>query len=325
MAGNYEMRKLLLSCLLLSLLVPVVIGEVVLATDVTITASPDYTGVPLVSASNATGVTTTSATLHSDITHVGGANATCRGFEWGTSTGNYTWSWNETGSFETGAFQHTVGNLTPNVHYFWRAFAINPSGRGNSTEQDFWTILLPSAPTNFTITQTGSNSINITWTMGVGANITVIRGGDLNYPSTVTDGYPVYSGNGTWVEVTGLNLRDAIYYYRAWSWNPSGYSVGYAQGSIGNISALTSLLISLVEGPTGIVNMMFAVALMGFAFWKKSWIRILLSASLVIWGVFEMQYDIKIAAPFIAVGAFLFILGVMRVITVSREASGEAI
>jgi len=56
-----------------------------------------------------------------------------------------------------------------------------------------------------------------------------------------------------------------------------------------------ALITGLIEGPTGIVNMMFAVALMGFAFWKKGWLRVMMAASLIIWGTFMTAYDMKIA------------------------------
>jgi len=189
----------------------------------------------------------------------------------------------------------------------------------------------PLAPTDFEIEQTGVSSINITWTKGTAANITIIRGSTSGYPFSIFDGTSIYSGNSTYVEVGDLALGTTTYYFRAWSQNEYGTSTTYAQASVGNgmggtdVSTLTALIISLIEGPTGIVNMMFAVALMGFAFWKKGWIRLLLAASLIIWGVFEMQYDIKIAAPFIAVGAFLFILGTLRMIAASKEASSEAV
>jgi len=188
----------------------------------------------------------------------------------------------------------------------------------------------PLAPTHFKITQTGAASANITWTKGTAANITIIRGSTSGYPFSIFDGDSIYSGNGTYVEVGSLGLNTYTYYYTAWSQNEYGTSIGYARASIGlegepsaDVSALTALIISLIEGPMGIMNMMFAVALMGFGFWKKSWIRVVLSLALIIWGVFAMPYDIKVAAPFIGIGFILFIMGISQIITVSREARAE--
>ena len=188
----------------------------------------------------------------------------------------------------------------------------------------------PLAPTNFEIEQTGASSINITWVKGTAANITIIRGSTAGYPFSIFDGDAIYSGNGTYVEVGSLGLSSYTYYYRAWSQNEYGISAVYAQASIGveaepgtDVSALTAMILSLIEGPTGIVNMMFATALMGFGFWKKSWLRVVLSLALIIWGVFVISYDVKVAAPFIGIGFILFIMGIFQVITVSREARAE--
>jgi len=191
----------------------------------------------------------------------------------------------------------------------------------------------PLAPTSFTITQTGVGSINITWVMGTAANTTIIRGSTSGYPFTVLDGDAVYSGNGTYVEVSGLDLGSHTYYYRAWSVNEYGTSANYAQAAIGedapvtgtvDMSELIDLITALVAGPTGIVNMMFAVALMGFAFWKKGWLRVMLAVSLITWGAFMSAYDMKIAAPFIAVGSLLFIMSIFRLITNYRAEQQEA-
>jgi hypothetical protein len=183
----------------------------------------------------------------------------------------------------------------------------------------------PLEPTDFTITQIGANSINITWTMGTAANITVVRGSTSGYPWMITDGSAAYSGNATYVVVDGLDLSSNTYYYRAWSQNEYGTSTGYAQASIGesatttDVTELMTLLIGLIEGPTGITNMMFAVALMGFAFWKKGWLRVLMSVSLIVWGAFMASYDMKIAAPFIGVGILLFLMAIFQLITAARE------
>lgn len=182
---------------------------------------------------------------------------------------------------------------------------------------------VPNPPEDFTITQLSATSINITWDMGAAANSTIIRGSTSGYPWLVTDGTPIYSSNGTYVVVEALELSTYTYYFRAWSQNDYGTSTGYAQASIGTATedtgALAALLIGLIEGPTGIVNMMFAVALMGFAFWKKGWLRVLMATSLIIWGGFTMPYDMKIAAPFLGVGTLLFVMGMFQAITVYRE------
>lgn len=188
----------------------------------------------------------------------------------------------------------------------------------------------PLAPTDFQITELSTTSINITWTMGTAANITIIRGSTSGYPFTVSDGTEIYSGNLTYVVVNDLSLSDTLYYFRAWSQNEYGTSAGYAQATAGtgttsaDLTELMALMTGLIDGPTGIVNMMFAVALMGFAFWKRGWLRVILATSLIIWGAFMLEYDVKVAAPFVSVGSLLFVIAIFGLIENYRATRREA-
>lgn len=298
---------IVLAILLLVTLVPIASADdpTISVTNVTVTA---YMGVPIITASSATNITDVSATLHGYITSIGGSNVTCRGFEWGYASGNYTTSWNETGTFDVGASNHTISSLIPTFQVFWRAFAINAQGQGNSTELNFYTITLPSPPTDFTVTEVGNTIATITWSMGMRANTTIIRGGSSGYPQSISDGYLVYSGNETETTIVGLDLDTTTYYYRAWSQNEYGYSRTYAQDYAGN--------------PIGLPTLLFVIGLCGFAFWKKDWIRVLLAICIIIWGTFAMPYDIKIAAPLLAVGTLLFIMGIVHVIQTRQAQEG---
>jgi len=71
----------------------------------------------------------------------------------------------------------------------------------------------------------------------------------------------------------------------------------------------------------GILDIVFVLALIGFALWKTRWIRVILSICVVIWGVFATPYDIKVAAPLLAIGIVLFIVGILSVIKSYREAT----
>jgi len=194
---------------------------------------------PNVTAYNTTGITGVSGILHGEITLTGYENASTIGFEWGLTVGNYTYNWADTGSFGLGTFDHEITDLLTNTTYFWRAFAINAGGRGNSTALNFTTLALPFLPTNFTATAIGTSAVNLTWTMGVAANITVIRYRESGYPTSPTEGLPAYSGNGTWTIIEGLNLDTTIYYFSAWSYNDFGYSIDYATAKIGgNMQAI---------------------------------------------------------------------------------------
>lgn len=227
---------------------------------------------PTVTAQAADNITGSSADLHGNITDTGYGNPATRGFEWGTSTGNYTSNWTEAGNFTAGTFSHTIFNLTAGLQYFWRAFAINSGGRGDSAELNFTTLLLPGPPLNFTITQTGSDSISINWTLGINADGTEIRVSTTGYPGDVTGGFLVYNGTGTGVSINGLNLDMNTYYYRAWSWNTYGYSIDYAEGHIGGAS-----MEMLVFG-------ILPLGLLGLFLWKR--LALLAYGSAVTWGLF---------------------------------------
>lgn len=71
----------------------------------------------------------------------------------------------------------------------------------------------------------------------------------------------------------------------------------------------------------GILDIVFVLALIGFALWKTKWIRVMLSIGVMVWGVFAMPYDIKVAAPLLAIGIVLFIMGILSVIKSYREAT----
>jgi len=68
-----------------------------------------------------------------------------------------------------------------------------------------------------------------------------------------------------------------------------------------------------------IINIVVALVLLILAWKTKGWLRILLSICAVIWGIFYMGTDIKIAAPLLAAGFVLFIQGIIAQIQSARE------
>jgi hypothetical protein len=86
-------------------------------------------------------IETTNATLNGS--H--GFTATIRGFEWGTQSGSYPYSWTEEGIFSAGVFSHTITNLEPNKTYYFRAKAYSPTtGWVYGSEVSFQTLPSPS-------------------------------------------------------------------------------------------------------------------------------------------------------------------------------------
>jgi hypothetical protein len=126
----------------------------------------------------------------------------------------------------------------------WTYVAIDGLSQYSSTyAQAFETATgLPLAPTAFLMTQTNLNEATGTWVIGASASTTEIRW-DINaYPATVTDGWEAYNGAGETFTKDGLLYDQYAYYWRAWSVNPAGYSVDYAQGTLGgeNVAALAT-------------------------------------------------------------------------------------
>ena len=251
-----RLRWLLVAIAIALALLPVV----ALATDIVLVVYPIVK--PTVVSNPATDITHTSGNLQGEITGTGNNNPSVRGFEWGFSTGNYTSSWNETGSFGEGVFNYTVSNLTLNTTVYYITFATNTAGRTNSTEESFTTLTLPLAPTDFVVTMLSSSSISITWTPGSGANITVIRASITSYPADPTEGDSFYSGNGTSVVVSNLTLDLYRYYIRAWSHNEFGYSIDYAQARVGGEGGLGMSL--------GMFLGVIALGVTGLSFWRRN-------------------------------------------------------
>lgn len=241
-------------------------GQIALAANPEVEVIVHIAVAPTVSSSAATGITSTTALLHGNIDDDGNEACGMRMFQWGLASGNYTYSWNETGSFTEGAFSHIISSLPLGTQIFWMASANNTIGTGNSSERSFWTLSLPLAPTNFQATVIGTDptTYNLTWTMGVGANWTMIRGSSDGYPISITDGYLVYNGTGTDVMVSGIDVSANSYYYSAWSGNAYGVSLDYATTLIrGNISLA---FIALMLLPLGLTVTMFATknSMLGF-------------------------------------------------------------
>jgi len=65
--------------------------------------------------------------------------------------------------------------------------------------------------------------------------------------------------------------------------------------------------------PLGVPQILFLIALCVFALWKTSYLRLILSVCIIIWGVFSMPYDVKIAAPMVGLGVILFFTGLFKV------------
>jgi hypothetical protein len=119
-----------------------------------------------------------------------------------------------------------------------------------------------------------------------------------------------YTTNNNYTYIT-QNITGNFTASDVWGANMSSYPDGNTFGG----------LLASFGGTMGLAQIILIVALLGFALWKKGWLRILLSVGIIIWGAFAMSYDIKIAAPLLAVGLVLFIEAIIRQIQHAREAT----
>ena len=168
---------------------------------------------PNVTTDAATGIEETNATLRLTVTAAGG-NPTTTGFDYGFTTAYGT----TVGGFANISFFDAIGLLQGSFYHF-RAFAINNNGSGYGTDKTFLT--KPDAPTALNALTYSSTSISLTWTVGTGADRTVILRKTTGYPANQYDGVEVYNNTGNSYNNTGLTEAQ-IYYYRAWSFTTEG-------------------------------------------------------------------------------------------------------
>lgn len=148
----------------------------------------------------------------------------------------------------------------------------------------------PLAPTNFASVFNGNN-IDLSWTMGVRADNTIIVRGETRYPISLLDGLITYNGTATSYTDNGCSSETATYYYSAFSWNSE-----YGQNE--NDYATTSI------GGEGVISIAVAIILLGLgavAFWRRSPDQAALTAVLfgvnVIGWLFGTFYFINITYP----------------------------
>ena len=180
--------------------------------------------------SEATNVTSTTATCTANITNDGGAEIIERGFCWATSQYPTTTSSHASAGNGTGSFSSSLINLTVGSTYYVRAYAINSTGTSYSNQISFTTTDgLPSVTTG--------TASNITATSAVcSGNVTSDGGFTVTEKGFCwsTSQYPTISGNHSSIgsgigsfngSISGLNIN-TTYYVRAYATNSTGTSYG---------------------------------------------------------------------------------------------------
>lgn len=159
--------------------------------------------------------------------------------------------------------------------------------------------VLPLAPTDFLVTKWTGSSVAVNWTTGVGANTTLIIAQEGRYPTDRSDGWVVYNSTGTGlIDTEGLSFDLEQSRYRAWSWNPTGFSLNYTSGFY-------------AEG--GSMLLLTFMAFGGFMLWFSHKRRELLTSLItgLIWFALAMWVFISDATPFNMAEGYVKILAVV--------------
>lgn len=123
------------------------------------------------------------------------------------------------------------------------------------------------APGGLTLTYISDYEVGISWTKGEGATNTMVRAKYGSAPTSRTDGYQVYYGDGTSTSDTGVNFDETVsqVYYRAWSQNATG--VWEETGVSDLIEGVSMILIALIILAMGftITSYIFKKGMLAFA------------------------------------------------------------
>lgn len=93
---------------------------------------------PVIATVRPTEVIETTATAQGNISNIGGANVTTRGFKYGLTQAD-TWNVSEAGTFSTGSFSLPLTGLVAKTQYFIRAYATNSYGTAYGEYLSFYT------------------------------------------------------------------------------------------------------------------------------------------------------------------------------------------
>ena len=189
-----------------------------------------YADLPVISTSNITSITGTSAQSGGNITDEGGATVTACGVCWSTSENPELSDPHTTDGSGAGSFISNIEGLSPNTNYYVRAYATNIAGTAYGNQISFTTnIDLPTVVTSsiVSITETSAQSGgNVTSDGGAAVTAHGVCWSTSENPtlsqSHTTDG----SGTGSFTSnLTGLS-SNITYYVRAYATNSAGTGYG---------------------------------------------------------------------------------------------------
>jgi uncharacterized protein (TIGR02145 family) len=213
-----------------SIKIPVIV-ILFIGSIICLTSCKEKTTPPVVTTTNVTGITQTTATAGGNVTSDGNAEATSRGVCWNTSENPTLANSKTSDGTGTGSFTSSLTQLIPNTKYYVKAYATNSAGTGYGSQVSFTSnpILLA------TLTTTAVTSITSTTAVS-GGNITADGGGSVTArgvcwgttanPTTSNNKTTDGSGTGSFTSnITGL-IANTTYYVRAYATNSVGAAYG---------------------------------------------------------------------------------------------------
>jgi uncharacterized protein (TIGR02145 family) len=213
-----------------SIKIPVIIILFV-CTALCLTSCKRKPTLPLVTTTNVTGITQTTATSGGNVTSDGNAEVTSRGVCWNNSENPTVSNSKTSDGTGAGSFTSSLTQLIPGNTYYVKAYATNSEGTAYGSQVTFSSnpIILATLTTTIAtaITQTTAVSGgNITSDGGGAISARGVCWGKSQNPTTAegktTDG----SGTGTFTSnISGLTANTK-YYYRAYARNSAGDAYG---------------------------------------------------------------------------------------------------
>jgi hypothetical protein len=168
----------------------------------------------------ATSVEEDTATTGGNITY-SMSNVTAWGIQYGDNPAYGSWANTTSNPGVPYAYSKNLTSLTKGQLYYFRAFVQSTATIGYGSQLTFLT--KPDPPTLLSTSAYNTTAVQLTWTVGTGADITYIRYSNVSYPATV--------GSGTWganvtaptatVIIGGLTSLQT-YYFSVWSISTGG-------------------------------------------------------------------------------------------------------
>lgn len=182
---------------------------------------------PIVETLSATDITTSTATLHGNITNNGGSSSVSRGFYYGTSEDNLSQIISV--AAESSEYSANITELNSGTTYYYCAFATNSAG---TTVGEVWSFttseeIMPIVQTNeaTSIMVTEATILGIVTSDG-GATVTIRGFLYGTNASNLTEDVQSGNGIGSFTAVLTNLTSNTTYYYKAYATNIVGTSYG---------------------------------------------------------------------------------------------------